>query len=313
MTPETTPYSSLQQLLPDARIIPLWPEAHSNTRLTPQIIERGNAQLPDRLLTGTIIPEMVLVPPAGPGNGIGVVILPGGGYTRTAFDKEGMDTANTLAAAGFTCAVVNYRMPGDGHPLGNATPLADAQRAVRLLRARSRALSLEHVMVVGFSAGGHLAGWLAARWDRVCDMPQDDTDTLSARPDLAALIYPVISMDENISPWGTLQQLPASIASQALNPAFSVETMVNSHTPPCFLVHATDDPTVPVANSLVMWQALNAQGVAADMHIVAQGGHGFGIRKTAGLPVADWPQWLIKWIEFRINKGEKSTGKDGGL
>lgn len=296
MTPETQVYTSLHQLVPDAEVIPLWPAANSNPHLHPQFTERGDAHCADRILSGTIVPEMVLVPPPGDSNGIGVVILPGGGYTRVAFDKEGMDIAHMLAGAGFTSAVVNYRMPGDGHPLGSATPLADAQRAVRLLRARAT----ERVIVLGFSAGGHLAGWLATDWDRVCDLPQDDTDKLSARPDLVALIYPVISMLDSISHWGTRQQLPPNIASESLHPAFSIETRVNAATPPCFLLHATDDPTVPVENSIVMWQALRAQGIPADIHITWQGGHGFGIRKTTGLPVAQWPQWLIKWIECQI-------------
>lgn len=299
MSEVSIPFHSLTQLNLTAKIHALWTSPLSHTALTPQVIERGDIELPDRLLTQVVIPEMAEVTPEHP-NGIALLILPGGGYTRVAWDKEGMDTAYAMAKVGYTSFVLNYRMPGDNHPLGSLTALADAQRAMRIIRAKAVNLGIHHIVVTGFSAGGHLAGWLATQSDRVCYEAQDEIDQFSARPDLAALLYPVISMSPSITHLGSRQQLLGTLADQELHPEFSVETMVTTDTPPCFLLHASDDPSVSANNSIVMWQALKAQQVPVEMHIVEEGGHGFGLRKTQGLPVQGWPQWLNRWIRQHL-------------
>lgn len=294
-------FRSLRELAPDHDVISLWPALTINHDLKPYYIERGNGQRHDRVTVQINQPEMVLVKPEQ-GNGIGVLIIAGGGYTRVAFDKEGMDTARWLANAGYTSFVLNYRLPGEGHPLGNETPLADAQRAMRIMRSRGESLQLNTFMVVGFSAGGHLAGWLATRSDEASYPKQDAIDDLSAGPDLAALLYPVISLDENITHMGSRQQFTARLANKVLHPDYSVETMVTESTPPCFLLHASDDPAVKAENSLVMWQALRAKGIPVEMHLVEKGGHGFGIHYTGNLPVSDWPNWLDRWVNDRLKK-----------
>ena len=299
MSETSTPFHSLAQLNLAAQIHPLWPTPLSHPSLTPRVIERGDEQIPDRLITQVSNPEMAQVNPDH-ANGIAMLILPGGGYTRVAWDKEGMETAYAMAKVGYTCFVLNYRMPGDNHPLGSLTALADAQRAMRMIRAKSAELGINQVVITGFSAGGHLAGWLATQADRECYAKQDEIDQFSARADLAALLYPVISMDPSITHLGSRQQLLGTLADQALHPEFSVETMVTRETPPCFLLHASDDPSVSADNSVVMWQALKAQKVPVEMHIVEEGGHGFGLRKAQGLPVQAWPQWLDRWIRQHL-------------
>ena len=295
-----TPYQSLKELTPNYEVIALWQQdTLAPLHLNQHFIERGNYKRHDRILTHITHPEMVVVPPPS-ANGVAVLIIPGGGYTKVAFDKEGMDTAEYLSHLGFTCYVMSYRMPGDGHVWSSNTALADAQRAMRLIRSQAAKQGIEHVAVIGFSAGGHLAGWLSTRFDLPAYPLQDTVDNYPAQPDLTALIYPVISMDERVTHLGSRKQLLGSLTDKPLHPEFSIETMVTAATPPCFILHANDDPSVPSENSILMWQALKNHHVDVDLHIVQQGGHGFGFRQTKGLTVEAWPTWLHQWLEQRL-------------
>jgi acetyl esterase/lipase len=129
-------------------------------------------------------------------NGAAVVLMPGGGYERVVSDKEGFETARWLADRGYTCFVLLYRLPGDHWGAGPDAPLQDAQRAVRLVRSKAAAMKFDpaRVSIMGFSAGGHLAASLTTRFDAKVYDRVDAADDLSARPDLSALIYPVVSM-----------------------------------------------------------------------------------------------------------------------
>ncbi|HKX56424.1 MAG TPA: alpha/beta hydrolase, partial [Xanthomonadales bacterium] len=184
---------------------------------------------------------------------------------------------------------------------GPDTPLQDTQRAVRWIRfhAEEFALDPQKLGVIGFSAGGHAAASLITRSGDVVYPPVDAVDELSARPDFAALIYPVISMRDGLAHAGSREQLLGPDYSDADITAHSPEQNVLPHTPPVFLLHADDDAAVPVGNSRVMYESLRAAGVRAELHIYPDGGHGFGLRYIKGTSVAEWPQLLESWIRLQ--------------
>lgn len=301
--PEVT-WAETWQLDP-VEVIPLWPgEPPGGEKVTvkEEVLERAaRDKLRDRAVTGIRKPTLTLFRPAKP-NGAAVILIPGGGYQRVVIDKEGFEGARRLAVQGYTVFVLLYRLPGDGWAAGPDAPLQDAQRAVRLVRGRAGALGFEpnRIAVQGFSAGGNLAARLITRFARKTYEPVDADDALAARPDLGTLVYPVISFREGLAHGGSRDQMLGPSPSQKRIDAYSAEVDIPAGTPPTFLLHAADDPTVPVANSLVMFSALKLAGAAAELHVFEEGGHGFGIRFTTGKPVAAWPQL---WTAFAKRHG----------
>lgn len=288
---------------PDNQRIYLWPDrtAPGSVALPLQqkITERSaDPSLPDRIITGVTQPYLVMYRPEKP-NGIGLLVTPGGGYQRIVLDKEGTALVPAFAdSGGVTLFVLRYRLPGEGHASGADAPLADTQRALRLIRARAREWQLdpERIGVMGFSAGGHAAASLGTRFDDKVYEPLDAADALSARPDFMLLIYPVISMDSAIAHSGSRTRLLGEQPTVEQERLYSAEQRVSASTPPAFLLHAEDDEVVVSENSLRMHAALRAAGVPVELHLYADGGHGFGVRETTGLPVALWPQLALRWM-----------------
>ncbi len=280
--------------------IDLWPGgAPGMPRNPPQEVttERSTDELvTDRAVRGITNPRMAVFRPDRP-NGAAVLLFPGGGYRHVVVDKEGYEMARWLAARGFTAFVLFYRLPGDGWAAGPDVALSDAQRAIRLIRHRSRtyALDPERVAVMGFSAGGHLCADLSTRFAARTYDPFDDADTLSARPICAAPIYPVVSMDPEFAHPGSRTLLLGANPSAALEAAHSPDRNVPADAPPHFLLHAEDDDVVPVANTLLLHAALKAQGIRVEAHFFQNGGHGFGLRKAIGKPVEAWPDLWRAW------------------
>lgn len=282
---------------------PVWPQGDAPGAVTSsvqqQVVERSkDPTLPDRAVTGIRRPEITVYAPETP-NGIALLITPGGSYQRVVLDKEGSDLAPYFTQQGYTLFVMTYRMPADGHQEGADAPLADAQRAIRTLRTHAAQwrINPHHIGVMGFSAGGHVAASLGTRFAQTVYPAQDEIDYANARPDFMVLLYPVISMQENIAHPGSRKALIGSHPSDTQIQRYSAEKQVSTQTPPTFLVHAIDDPSVPVDNSLVMLAALREHGIPAEIHLFEQGKHGFGIRGTTGLPAAMWPQLLNNWIK----------------
>jgi acetyl esterase/lipase len=275
-------------------VLALWPgdpPGSAGVTAVETLIDRTVAGgLRDRATTHTRKPTLTVFRPAH-ANGAAVVLMPGGGYERVVSDKEGFETARWLADRGYTCFVLLYRLPGDGWGAGPDAPLQDAQRAVRLARSKAAAMKFDpaRVSIMGFSAGGHLAASLTTRFDAMVYDKVDAADDLSARPDLSALIYPVVSMVDGPVHGGSRKQLLGGSPTPEQIALYSPDQNVTDRVPPVFLLHAADDTTVPVANSLMMFTALKAKAIPTEMHIFEEGGHGFGLRGIVGKPVAAWP------------------------
>lgn len=283
-----------------AEVIRLWPgKAPGAPARLPQeqITERSTSpDYRDRAVTGIGVPSISVYRPARP-NGAAVLVIPGGGYIRVVIDKEGLETAARLNAAGVTAFVLRYRLPAEGWAQRADVPLQDAQRAMRLIRANTGRFGVDpkRIAVMGFSAGGHLAASLATRHAASVYAPIDAADRLPARPDLAALVYPVMSMRAPAVHAGSRDALLGPDPSEAQLDAYSPDRGVTADTPPTFLLHATDDASVPVENSMLMFAALRAAGRTVEMHIFQEGGHGFGLRLAQGKPAERWPDLFLAW------------------
>jgi acetyl esterase/lipase len=252
------------------------------------------------MLEGVTRPRLDIFRPAKP-NGAAVILAPGGGYRYVVIDKEGYELARWLTARGVTAYVLFYRLPGDGWANGADVPLADAQRAVRLVRNRAKIDGIDPARVVfgGFSAGGQVATSLLTRFDAGVYAPADAADALAARPDALATIYPVVSMDPAIAHPTSREKLIGAEADAAREKAYSPERNVRADQPPLWLLHAEDDDVVKVANSVRLRAAARDAGAPVESHFFERGGHGFGLMKTAGLPVAIWPELLWNWLGSR--------------
>jgi acetyl esterase/lipase len=284
-----------------ATVLPLWPGAAPGgeaVTVTEEVVERplSPGGLRDRIVKGVRRPTLTVFEPARP-NGASLLMTPGGGYKWVVMDKEGYECAERFAAAGVTVYVASYRLPGDGWAAGPAVALQDAQRALRLVRARAAARGLDpkRVGVMGFSAGGHVAGCLSLMWDRPTYAPVDDYDRLPARPDSTVLVYPVATMSPPFAHPGSRERMFGPSPTPELERAWSLETNARPDAPPTFLLHAADDTAVPAENSLRLESALRAAKVATELHLFEEGGHGFGLRFTKGRPAEAWPDLVLAW------------------
>lgn len=291
---------------PGDEVIDLWPGAIApgSERVTAkeEVVERlPTGPMRDRFVQHVTRPSMTIFKPRAAFNGITLLIVPGGGYVRVVIDKEGVECADWFTERGFAAAVLRYRLPGDRWAAGADAPVHDAMRALRLLRARAENSRAEasRFGVVGFSAGGHLCARLLTKpgiaYDRV-----DAADDLSARPDFGVLMYPVIAMTGPFAHEGSVNQLlsasSGSGSGSPVNPeSFAPQFQVAGTTPPTMLVHASDDTSVPVENSLLMYDALRKAKVRSELHVFDSGGHGFGLRGVAGRDVAAWPTLVQNW------------------
>lgn len=206
---------------------------------------------------------------AAKSTGVAVLVMPGGGYRNLVWDKEGVEIARWLNSLGIDAYVLKYRLPNEGHKNGSVVPLQDAQRAMRLIRARQPAAK---VGALGFSAGGHLAGMTGTTAAKRYYEPIDKTDTLAARPDFLVLIY-----------------APTSVGDQ------SIVTSITADTPPTFIVQGAADSRVPPRHAEQIFAALQKAGVKSEMHVFPGADHGFALRGTGA--EREWPALFAAWAQ----------------
>ncbi|QDH68897.1 alpha/beta hydrolase [Marilutibacter alkalisoli] len=290
--------------------IALWPggvaPGSEGIDIEQHIIERSDdPTLPDRLVTGVTAPYMVVYRPPQP-NGAALLVMPGGAYRRIVLDKEGTALVPEFVdRLGYTLFVLRYRLPGDGHDDASDAPLADAQRALRLIRSRADEWRLDprRIGAIGFSAGGHVAASLGTRYGEALRDPVDDIDRIDARPDFLLLMYPVIDMGKDTHAVSREHLIGPSPSPDDVM-AYSLQNRVHAGMPPAFLLHALDDASVSVANSELFFDALRRAGVPSELHLYPRGGHGFGTRDTRG-SLALWPTLADAWIRTQVEDGQQ--------
>ena len=232
-------------------------------------------------------PTMTVYSPTGKNTGAAVVVFPGGGYQILAIDLEGTEVCDWLTSKGITCVLLKYRVPGEGlYPKSGPYPkspvaLEDAQRTVGLVRFHAAEWHIDphKIGVLGFSAGGHMVAAISTHFEHRLYPAVDAADKVSCRPDFAVALYPGhLSLADN---------------SFALNP--DIRTHITRQTPPTFLLQNENDHVDRVEDSLSYYAALKKAGVPVEMHLYAEGGHAFGLRRTS-LPATAWPQLVETWL-----------------
>ena len=274
------------------QVIPLYKTVPNNK----PVGDKENATTRDNVtrIAKVSNPTLTVFKPERP-NGKAVIICPGGGYAILAFDKEGTRVAEEFNKWGVTAFVLKYRLPDDSINIDRSlAPLQDAQQAIRWARANAAQYGIDRnkIGIMGFSAGGHLASTAATHFNFKADAVNNDTT--SARPDFAVLIYPVITFDSTFGHKGSRNNLVGANASKEKFDFYSNELQVSLTTPPTFLIHAGDDATVPVENSIRFYQACVKNKVPAEMHIYPKGGHGFGMYNKATDDY--WMERLRNWL-----------------
>jgi acetyl esterase/lipase len=223
--------------------------------------------------------------------GAAVVVAPGGGYRMLAITHEGTDVASWLTSIGVTAVLLRYRVPRRPDDAEDKLPLQDAQRAVSLVRSRAADWGIDPARVgfLGFSAGGHLTANVSTNFDRRAYETIDEADKTSCRPDFAVLVY------------------PGGILDKQDKTRLRDQIRVSKETPPSFLVVSTDDQG-SAPGTIVLYLALRAAGVPAELHVYATGGHGYGMRKM-DKPCASWPLRCEEWMRSRGLLKAAESGK----
>jgi len=280
------------------KVIPLWSGEIPNQRTTDEkeILEGEDLQW----IRNVQIPTLeIYLPTKRQATGRAVIICPGGGYLGLAYDWEGVDIAKWCNTKGIAAFVLKYRLPSSKSlVVPHQAPLMDAQRAVRMVRkyADNWGVDQNNIGIMGFSAGGHLASTLATQYDTE-QKDYDELDAISARPDFAILVYPVITMADEYTHMGSRTNLIGATPSDAMKAHYSNELQVDKNTPPTFLIHSSDDGTVPVMNSILFYQALQKNNIYSEMHIYPEGGHGYSL--ALGKKYLDtWTERLSDWLRY---------------
>jgi acetyl esterase/lipase len=273
---------------PSGAVPDAWPLKGPEFEIT---VEKLIAAKPWVAVANVSRPTMTVCSPEGKNTGAAVVVFPGGGYKILAMDLEGTEVCDWLTSKGITCVLLKYRVPGwDGYTNGylksgpypySPIALEDAQRTVGLVRFHAAEWHIDphKIGVLGFSAGGHLVAAMSTHFEHRLYPAVDAVDKESCRPDFAVALYPGhLSLADSIE----------------LNP--DIRTHITRQTPPTFLLQNEDDHVDAVEDSLSYYVALMKVGIPVEMHLYAQGGHAFGLRRTK-FPVTRWPQLVETWLK----------------
>jgi len=267
---------------------------------TKEKIEKKNITLISNIQTPDIA---VFLPTKKTATGQAIIICPGGGYWVLAYDLEGTDFAKYFNSIGVAAVVLKYRLPTTGNSqVPHLTPLMDAQQAMRLVRFNAKKWNIEpnKIGIMGFSAGGHLAATLGTHFDYGDKMASDSVAQQSCRPDFMVLAYPVISFVDSTAHKGSAEALCGKVPCEDLLVNYSNELQVKNDTPPAFFVHADNDSGVPVENTLLMYKALRKNKISAELHILSEGEHGFGLG-IGNDHINSWTINLKLWLNW-LNK-----------
>lgn len=246
--------------------------------------------------TNILRPRLIVHRPQHP-TGTAMLVISGGGYAHINIGSESTPAANWLQSIGVTAFELLYRLPSEGWSSVDV-PFQDGQRAMRLIRNMTKTFRFDvnKIGIMGFSAGGHLAGTIETEPDQQLYTPIDSTDRLSARPNFAALLYPVITMLPPFNNTHAEEELIGKHPNHNEENKYSVQLHVNAQTPPTFLAQALDDPISNVENSKLMYSMLQKYKVVAELHLFKTGGHGWGLG-APGTPEQAWPNLFVKWSQ----------------
>ncbi len=278
------------------QVIPLYPGEVPNNRVT-----GSDADPRPAMLRKVINPTLeVYRPDENNATGAAVIICPGGGYSVIVFEGEGVTAAKEFARNGVTAFVLKYRLPEDTLQVNKTiAPLQDAQQAVKIIREQAKewGLDSDKIGIMGFSAGGHLASTAATHFENVLI---DNPENTSVRPDFQILVYPVITMQAELTHQGSRDELLGLNPTKETVDLYSNELQITEKTPPAYITHSGDDSLVPVKNSIQYYKQLLKHKVPAEMHLYPKGNHGFVLRE----PVEEWMHPLFRWMR---NSGFIST------
>jgi len=297
---------------PGHKQVPIWPGQAPDAQPVagPEVVETSSLGAG---VSNVSQPTMTVYSPQGNNTGAAVVVLPGGGYWGLAIDLEGTEVCDWLTPKGIACVLLKYRVPPEkGYPKSAPYPksgpypespmaLEDAQRTVGLLRFHAAEWHIDphKIGVLGFSAGGHLSAAMSTHFAKRLYPAVDAADKEGCRPDFAVVLYPG-HLSLGAALWDAKQgpkkfvvpHPPNADTHVSLNP----DLHVTSQTPPTFLLQAEDDHVDSVDDSLAYYIALKKAGVPVEMHLYAQGGHAFGLRRTK-FPITGWPQLVEAWLK----------------
>ena len=296
--------------------MPIWPgnAPDSQPAAGPEFAETSGKEFlvggkPAVGISNVSQPTLTVYSPKTRNTGVAVVVFPGGGYQGLAIDLEGTEVCDWLTPRGITCVLSKYRVTNVGpYPKSGPYPespmaLEDAQRTVRLVRSRAAEWRIDphKIGVLGFSAGGHLSAAMSTYFEKRLYPAVDAFDKLSCRPDFAVAIYPG-HLSLSAAEWDARQgarkfpiRKPEHETLTDRELGLNPDMPVSKNTPPTFLVQAEDDHVDNVNDSLAYYIALRNAGVPVEMHLYAQGGHAFGLRRTK-FPITGWPQLVETWL-----------------
>ncbi len=275
--------------------VPLWPGKPPG---------RGGVTGPEKLggegagfgaLSNISTPRLRVYRPAKP-NGAAIVVCGGGGYFRIQLWKESTPIARWLQERGFTVFELLYRLPNDGWDA--TVPFMDAQRAMRIVRTRAAEFGVDpkQIGIMGFSAGGHLAGFTALQPRRQLYAGSDKYEKASARPDFSVLLFPVVSLRKPYDTTRTRREIIEETPSAEAENAWSLDTYASADAPPTIIFASADDKTAPPGHGIMLFEKLNAAGASAELHLFRDGGHGWGLGKPEQV-LSQWPEMFVKWFD----------------
>jgi acetyl esterase/lipase len=281
--------------LAQTSVVTLWPEGVPNSPKSRA--QPGPERTDGERISNVSQPTLTVYPAAidRPAR-TAVIICPGGGYEYLSFTREGHQYAQWLSSLGITAFVLKSRLSDYGHP----APLQDVLRAVRLVRSQAAQYNVapDRIGVMGSSAGGHLAASAATLFNHPAGRTGAALDSVSARPDFAMLMYPVITMESPTAHAGSRKALLGDTPAPELVQLMSLEKQVTPATPPTLLIHSQDDGTVPPDNSILYFQALTRARVPAEMMMFEHGGHGMAMRPGNG-SASNWVRRAEDWLRDR--------------